>query len=306
MTKIFRYLRGELNGFYLNCFANVLLKAEESITDFIVYFRTVVFKSNEQTLPNESAMVLDTVRNIGIVAGVFAPKVTQESLLSSIRFTDSHKVNGEEYSERGLLSTASSSFKFFRTDNKTYQTDINTLATKELRTSMVEDGASVVGYTVDGIKAIDDSGNFIPEAVQHEPPVDKAYSEFYGEKYLFLADETPVFARVGADALAPTIEAVQWSKYNGQSMISLIRFAEALCKGYLYLLSFDWETYGKYGSCIVHYGIDEAFEAPDKIQNVGLFQTFVRQRYPQMLFEELRIEVQIDEQGNKHIIIGEV
>lgn len=306
MTKIFRYLRGELNGFYLNCFANVLLKAEESITDFLVYFRTMVFKSDEQTLPNESAMLISTVQNIGIVAGVFAPKVTQESLLSSIRFSNSHKVNGEEYSERGLLSTASSSFKFFRTDNKEYKTGINTLATKALRSSMVEDGAKVVGYTVDGIKAIDDFGNFMPEAVQHEPPVDKAYSEFYGEKYLFLADETPIVARVGANALAPAIEAVQWSKYNGQSMLSLIKFAEALCKNYLYLLSFDWETYGRYGSCIVRYGIDQDYEAPDKIQNVGLFQTFVRQRYPQLLFEEHRIEVQIDEQGNKHIIIGEV
>lgn len=195
MSKaFFRFLRGELNGFYIqniNQSANVYTK---DIKKFLSEFKSQQFEYGK--IDDKS------LYGLGTFAGIFLPRLSRAEALSSIRMTESHIENGFECSERGLFDTNLELFQFFhcaddtvaffffiRTNQESYNNDINTQATNLNRTSLVGNSDTVLGYiSSEETDLFDEDGNVKPEKVLSTPPSGVAYSEFYGDEFLMLSE----------------------------------------------------------------------------------------------------------------------
>ena len=295
MSKaIFRFLRGELNGFYLKAIYNTLNEYTKKTRDYLACYRQFQFELNPE-ITNTIFNPLEHIKNIGLVAGVFSPYITQDSNLVSIKFTQSHKVNGIEYSERGLFSSDTGIFNFFHTTEHETE-DINTLANKANRSSMVESGAPILGYIAEGDEILDEECNIDYSKILPEPPEGKAYYPFYGEKYLYLSDSAFVRAKIPSRVYAEMIKIFQWVRYNGTSIATLAHLAEVLCPDYLFIFdSIDWTSL--YGRGIIEYGVDSEYEAEDKLIFVSLFKLTVKTKFPQVILKEVNIKVTRDSTG---------
>lgn len=296
MSKaIFRFLRGELNGYYISNLYMTCNKTADSIKSFMASFSRLVFNIEGKTGEDEVPMTSDQIEGIGVFAGVFSPRVMQDSLLGSIKFTPSHIVNGVEYSERGLFNMAEENFDFIRTDEEIHAGDINTEASAENRTSVVEVGARVLGYIQEGDQLFNEDGTIDYSKILEEPPVNKAYSEWYGKKYLFLAEAVPIVAKSTLEVYYELIKAMQWVRYNGCSITSLCKFVELMCDDYLFITDIEWTS--SYARGIVKYGIDKEFEVEDKLLRTETFKMLINMKFPQYLFEEVEIEVTRNAEG---------
>lgn len=309
--KFFRFVRGELNGYFLTQINNAFLKAFSDKETFLAQFIAMVFKRSDDVSKGEYPIPREMLHGIGTVAGVFPPMVAQDSLIGSIRFTQSHKVNGVEYSERGLLNRDTGTFNFMRTDNKEYTTDINTLANENRLTSFVEHGAKLLGFFPEDAKALTDEGEIDPsqlvhfqgtqeeqyaEAERYFKSVNKAYSPYYGLAYMYFAERSPIIARTTDDVFLELIKAMQWVRYNGVSIESLCRFAQVLCPNYLFIVDISWANGLPYG--VVTYGIDEEWEINDKLMRSEVFKTVFAMKFKQYYLLETSIDVQRDDKGN--------
>lgn len=311
MKAFFRFLRGELNGFYLSRLSSMANKAFGDRADFLNKYARMQWKTEEQCTGNEVPIPHDQMRGICTVAGVFPPYAAQDSLLGSLRFTSSHKVDGVEYSERGLLDTERESFQFVRTDGKEYTTDINTLASDSRRTSVVEPGAQLLGFFREGDPVITTEGKVntsylykfdgTPEeqyakAAEFFAAQGKAYSPYYGSKYLFLAEESPIVAMTGDSVLIEIMKAAQYVRYNGTSLASLSMFARTLCPSFLFILRIEWSKEQPYS--LVYYGIDEEYSYEDKLLRGEVFKLISAWKFKQFVFMESQITVERDKDGN--------
>lgn len=311
MKEFFRFLRGELDGFYLKSLSLALIKAMRDRTAFLSRYSRMQWKTYEQCGPGESPVPSEQLHGICTVAGVFPPYAAQESLLGSLRFTLSHKVDGEEYSDRGLLVKEKESFDFYRTDKKTYTSDINTLASSERCTSLVEPGAALLGFFQEGDKVIREDGTVdtsllfhfngteeeqYAEAERYFKEQKKAYSPYYGSKYLFLAEESPIVARTTDPVLLELLKAEQYVRRNGQSMASLSMFASILCPNFLFIVRVRWQEDKSYA--IVYYGVDDDYIYEDKLLRTDVFKIVSGLKFKQLAFMETQIKVVRDDDGN--------
>lgn len=303
--KIFRFLRGELNGFYIGNIGNLMNVVSNNIHKFIANFAAMPFGLDENLLVSGVFNPFDIVKGIGLTAGIFVPYVSQDSNIASIKFSRSHRTaTGEEISERGLFSRLNEGF--FYQENIPEGTDINTLATSNLRSSMVESGAVPIGYIEEGQSVIDEDGNldrskihlFVdPDNYEAELPTDKAYVLYYGDKYMYLEESTPIIAKIPNTVYVELVKLVQWVRYNGTSVESICKFVNLICPNYLFLFpSFDWSSI--YGRAIIKYGVDENYEVDDKLMYVNIFKLIVSIKFPQLVFEEVAVRVTRDDEGN--------
>lgn len=293
MKAFFRFLRGELNGFYLQKIHEVNNVFSGTIKSFLTNFASMQFKTDDELEEGETAISSDMIKGIGITAGVFPPYVMQESLSSSLRFTGSHKVNGKEYSERGLYNLEGQAFNFYRTDEQQYDTDINTLATSEERSSVVENGRNPIGYFPEGEQIVRDDGSLDYSKLMPSPRPNRADSPFYGNEFLYLSDTYPVLAITDIKVMLYVIEAMQWVRYNGMNVASLAQFAKIVCPNFLFILDIDWSTLYAHG--VVIYGIDEEYEAENKLLKENLFKSLIQKKFSQLTFSQVPISVTRDE-----------
>ena len=276
----------------------------------------MVFKTSAQVSGNEEPITSEALHGLGTFAGVFPPWVSQDSLVGSIRFTQSYKQQQNEMSDRGLFKTDTESFEFIPPNYNTtwFQTQgkgRNEFATNEKRTSLVENGAVLLGFFQEGDKIIKDDGTVdtsllitftgsqgeqYAQAEAYFNRIGKAYSPFYGIKYLYLAEESPVVASTGDDVYLELIKAMQYIRYNGTNIASLCCFAEILCPGYLFVTKIDWNSGMPVG--IVNYGIDKEYETTDKLLRSEIFKMIVSMKFKQYAFNEINIKVVRDDDGN--------
>lgn len=296
--KFFRFLRGELNGYYISNVYMALNRVNDYVEEFVNHFARMTFKPTDLVSGDEFPIMSSVLGDIGAIAGVFKPNVYQDSMVGALRFTQSHKVNGVEYSERGLLNVESAEFNFVRANQAEYDSDINVLATEEDRSSLVEKEAEVLGYIYEGDKVWNTDGT-INYAMIHSTPPDpsenKAYIPFYGERYLFLSEESPIIASTPDYMYYELIKAMQWVRYNGCSIYSLVKFAEVVCPGFLKILSIDWDTL--YAEGIINYGVDYDIEVSDRLLRTNIFKMVIAEKFPQFTFVEKSITVERDEYG---------
>ena len=195
MSKaFFRFLRGELNGFYLRNMHDALNKSTEHMKAFLMDFNNQQFKKG---------MIDDEILfDIGKFAGVFLPKISQAESLTSIKMSDSKEVDGTEYSERGLFDTALELFNYYHLNldseglfyfehtSEDETEDINNLANINKKSSMVGD-EQLIGYvSEDVIDLIKSDGSIDMSKVTKNPPENKAYNRIYGNQFSFLSEGT--------------------------------------------------------------------------------------------------------------------
>lgn len=293
--KFFRFLRGELNGYYLTKLNDTFNKIAEDKREFLAYFKNMQFKTQDEVEGSETPVTSEVLKGISLFTGAIAPYVWQESLVGSVRFTSSKKVGGEEYSERGLYSPTDEAFTFVRTDQQEYDTDINTLANPEARSTVVENGRQPLGYFPEGEDVIKEDGTVDESLLLPAPRAGHADAPYYGNDFLFLAEESPVLAITSNTVLLYLIRAMQWIRYNGMSIASLCKFAEIICPNFLFITNIDWSSNYAYG--VVNYGIDENYEAEDKMMREQLFALLASKKLPQFSFNKVYIEVTRDDSG---------
>lgn len=190
----FRWLRGELNGFYVTNINGALNEGTKDIKDFLSEFKAQQFENGKITYKN--------LYGLGKFAGIFLPRLSRAESLASLRMTESFVVDGFECSERGLFNTGTENFSFFHTkddttvyfafvrvNQDTYNNDINTMATNLERSSLVGNSDMVLGYiSSEETDLFDEIGNVKPEKVLSAPPSGVAYSEYYGDEFLMLSE----------------------------------------------------------------------------------------------------------------------
>lgn len=281
--KVFRHLRGEINGFYLSNLHNSLNELIKEDTDFLRDLKNMVFKNTEDTVNIEYPISEKDLKGIGVIAGGFLPRIGADSFNGSLRFTNSYVVNGTEYSERGLFDTEEESFNFVRTDEQSYATDINTLATNKERSSIAGDNNTVIGYLPSGVDIIKDDGTIDLTKILSEPPEDSPYYEFYGTEFLYLSEGNTVYAQMSRTLYLELIKSLQWIRYNGSSLSSMCKIINILCPEFLKIESIDWSN-GHYG--VVSCSIDEEYVLELKQARVATLLYFMQIKFPQFIFIE--------------------
>lgn len=274
MSKaFFRYLRGELNGFYLQAIHNTINKYTSYIKDFFIAFNNQQFEIGK--------IGSDYLYGLGTFAGIFLPRMSNSESASSLRMTDSQIENGLEISERGLFLTREEQFQFFLDDGQ----DINNLATEKRKSSLVGD-ETVTGYiSSSATDILDDNGNVRPEYVLSNPPEGEAYSEFYENKFLFLSEGAVSYSNLSSSLYIELMKAMQWIRYNGVSIVSLEKIIVIICpKGLIKIERIEVAT--NKVQLNIYYVYDDTVDVNLKAQRVTLLEFVVGQKFPQLKLVE--------------------
>ena len=271
---LFRFLRGELNGYYLNAINNSWNEYTSFIRDFFAE------RSKEQF--NFETLADKDLTGLGKFAGIFLPRITVTESKTSLRMTESHVSNSEEVSESGLYDTEYELFDFTLREE---QGDINDYATPSLRSSMV--GAeSKEGYiSSEEDDVIDGEGNVKPSVIKNTPPSSPtAYGEFYGNQFLFLSEAETTYQEVEKSLYIELFKVMQYIKYNGVSLQSFCKLVSVLAPAGLVKLR-NVQTSAR--RIYVTYTFDENVRVNLKQQRLSLLFYVVKIKFPQVtLIEE--------------------
>ena len=279
---LFRFLRGELNGFYITNIHDAMNHTTQEYKKFFIDFNSIQFEAGK--IDNE------TLYNLGRFAGIFLPRIPQGENISSVRMTESEydQTLNYEFSERGLFKTDDEDFEFVqKVIDDTGLPDINTLATDTKRSSLVGT-ESVEGYvSQDETDVIDDNGDVDPEKVSPTPPQDTGYSDYYGNKFLFLSEGDTKFIPVSYDLFLYLFKAIQYVRYNGGTIVSLAKIVEVLCPQGLVTIS-DITVADSKNRWLVSYATDLTVDIDLKQDRIDMLLYIIRTKFPQVqMVEEL-------------------
>lgn len=275
--EFFRFLRGELNGFYINCINNSVIKLTEENKKWLIKFANQQFEADK--------IDADTLYNLGRFACIQLPRRPMAEAKTSLYMTESNIVNNTEFSERGLYRTEYEDFYFVHTDESITSPDINTLASTTERSSLVGE-EEVTGYiSEDATNVLDDDGNVRPEKVSAEPPAGKAYSDFYGNDFLFLSEGSITYESISFSLYIELFKALQWIRYNGVSLVSLAKIIQILCPEGLVLIT-DISIASNNKLINVSYRYDNSVLITNKEQRLSLLQYIIGLKFKQVKFTE--------------------
>lgn len=264
MKSFFRFLRGELNGFYLQSMQNMMNVIDKNERDVLGRF-------NDQEFTEEGIQE-DTLFGIGEFAGVFLPRIERSEAIAGLVMTSSHLTGGNEYSERGLFSTVRERFSFYHLD-ESYTEDINTESTVTRRSSMAGTNDNVEGYIASSATdVLDDDGLVKEEKVLDTPPESEAYTDFYGNNFLFLSENRITYSDVSGDLYINLVQAMQWIRYNGNTLQSLLKIINSVC-GEQYLLLYGIERESTYYT--IYYLLNNASDIDRPTQRWSILQYII-------------------------------
>lgn len=277
--EFFRWLRGELNGFYITNLNMMMNKYTKDVKSLVTEFNNMQFEKGK--INNES------LYGIGKTAGIFLPRMSRSEAKSAFKMSETCEVDGEEFSERGLFNTDTELFEFFHTTpDGTGLPDINTLATDYLRSSLVGD-EEVLGYiSSEETELLDDDGKVRLEKVLSAPPEGAAYSEFYGNKFLFLSEAETVYTNLEPSLYIELYKAMQWIRYNGTSVSSLCKIIATVCPGGLVTID-RIEVASDKIHFIVYYRYNESVEIDLKQQRLQLLEFILARKFVQIIMFEV-------------------
>lgn len=282
MSKaIFRFLRGELNGYYITRINNVLNVLTQGIRSFFVDFNNMQLEQDRITK--------ETLYNLGKFAGIVLPRIPRAEARSSIRMTESEydEQLHYEFSERGLFNTQDEVFEFEqKVIDDTGLPDINTLATDTKRSSLVGT-ESVEGYIAqDEINVVDDDGNVRPEKIMPSPPENQAYSDFYGNEFLFLSEGETTYIPVSSAVFIELFKAMQYVRYNGSTLQALVRIINTICPNGLVLLD-NIAVADSRTRIIIEYTTDLSVDIDLKQDRINILLYVVKMKFPQVQMSEI-------------------
>ena len=274
--EFFRFLRGELNGFYITQINSALNKFVQDVKEFVLEFNTQQFNST---------MNSTTLFNLGKFAGIFLPRLSSSESRTGFRLSDSNIVDGVEYSERGLFNTDTETFEYKHTNQNPDLPDINTLSTEKLRSSLLGD-ESVKGYiSANETDVLDDSGLVRTEKVLANPPEGEAYNNFYGNNFMFLADVITTYENLSPSLYYDLFVVLQWIRYNGASVESLCTVVKTLCPNGLVLID-RIEVSADETRLIVYYKYNENADVNLKAQRIYLLQYIIDIKFLSVVLTE--------------------
>ena len=268
----FRWLRGELNGFYVTNINGALNESTKDIKDFLSEFKAQQFEKGKISDKN--------LYGLGKFAGIFLPRVSKTESSASFRMTESFVVDGFECSERGLFNPAVENFSFFpETD------DINLLAKPSQRSSMVGD-ETLIGYiSSEETNVLDDNVHVRREKISATPPEGVAYSDYYGDQFMFLSEAEITYENLEPSLYTELFKALQWIRHNGVSIKSLGRIASLICPdGLVKLGRVETASDGKHWN--VYYDYDDTVDVPLKQQRLNLLEFIVNLKFVQVSLVE--------------------
>ena len=270
----FRFLRGELNGYYITNLYNTLNKTTEDIKDFISSFHNTQFSLGE--------MKEEDIYNLGRFAGVALKRTSHEDSSFSVRMSDSNKKNGVEVSEQGLFDTEQERFDF---SFALGEGDINDNATKAKRSSLVGD-EHPVGYIAEGTTDLfNNDGTVNEDKILSAPPTNKAYTDFYGNKYTMFASGFYSYQLLSVELYIQLFKALQVIRYNGVSLETLCKIILIVCgEDLVKITRIDTvdETHNN-----VYYVFDSTIEIDYKQQRLSLLEYIINLKFPQVKFVEV-------------------
>lgn len=278
---LFRFLRGELNGFYITSLYDTLNRVTQDIKDFFCEFEAIQFEQGK--------IDSETLYNLGKFAGISLPRIPQAETRSATRMTESEydEQLDYEFSERGLFKTEQEDFEFVqKVIDDTGLPDINTLATENKRSSLVGD-ESVVGYiSQDEENVVDDNGSVRPDKVLDEPPANLAYSDFYGNKFLFLAEGETVYLPVSYEVFFELFKALQYVRYNGMNISAIVKIVQVVCPDGL--VKIDSVTVSDTNThFVVSYVTDLTVDVDLKQDRINVLLYIMRMKFPQVVMTEI-------------------
>jgi len=281
MSKaFFRFLRGELNGYYLENIQATWNSCASRLRSVLLDFKAQQFEKGK--------ISDETLYNLGKFAGIFLPRIPKSEAISSIRLTESEYDEDlqREFSERGLLKTETETFEFVhKTLDDTGLPDINTLADPDKRSSLVGE-ESVQGYiSSESTDVLDDYGKVRPEKILPTPPADVAYSDFYGNKFLFLSEMEPTYTPLSYGVYFDLFKAMQWIRYNGVSVQSIVEVVNIICPSGL--VTIDSITVSANNDhWIVSYSTDLSIDMELKSDRLAVFLYIMKIKFPQVEMSE--------------------
>lgn len=278
MSKaFFRFLRGELNGFYVTRLNGCLNDFTENVKKVLIAFKKTQF--------DIETMDINTIYNIGTFAGVHLVRLSTGEAFGAMRMTEGYMVDGVERSERGLLARDTEFFEFEHTEQDSYSEDINTLATPDKRSSFIGT-EEVQGYiSSEDTDVIDEDGNVRPSSVLPEPPEGVAYSEFYGNKFMFLSEQTNAVSNINPILFLELYKVMQYIRYNGVNIKSFMQMVSIICPdGYVLIKSIT--KVNDVCAFNVTYQIDLSVDVDFPTHRIGLLEYLTNLKFPQFLLIE--------------------
>ena len=277
MKKPFRFHRGELNGYYIQ---KLLLCHNEAVTDVneeLVYQADFQWKLEGEVGSNEMAIRESDIVGVGKFAGIYRPIQYSENIGNSVRLTESHLVNGQERSERGLFVPEADGFGFVRTEQDDYPTDITVESTPAAKSTLVPHGLTPLGYVPYGVNIFNPDGSIIPGAILSTPPVDGTpYTEYYGDNYLYLEEHfTDAQKIMSLDMFKKYIECLMRIRYNGVSTKEFLYITELLGEGYIHNITIS-QTAHYY---VVNYSTDVFSSIDNKTGRLGTWLAVCAQKF---------------------------
>lgn len=282
MKKLFRFLRGELNGFYIKNISYCLNNVTKDIEALLRYFWLMQFKNPTEVTVNELPISEWDLLGIGRFAGIFMPTVTADSTSGSIRFSNPTIIDGINYSERGLFERFKEDWKYFRTNQNIYTDDISTLATRDMQASFVPEGQPILGYIEEGVNMFDENGYIREDLILPSPPVGKAYSPYYGEKFMHLAEVFAIIQELGYDTYMILFTNMQYIMYNGANIRSFLRITELLVSDYVEDITIEVET----NWYTVEYTLNYDTEVENRVRRLFAWQYIIKQTYKLFVLQE--------------------
>lgn len=273
MSKaLFRFLRGELNGFYIRNLHQSVNEYTKDIKDFLAETKNQQFELDK----------IDTssIYGIGTFAGIFLPRVTKAESSASLRMTDSHIKNEEECSQSGLFETSTETFLF-----PDFTGDINNLATEEQRSSLVGE-ETIIGYISSTEQnVLDENGKVRKEVILAEPPENVAYSEYYGDQFVFLSEAETTYEKLESSLYIELYKAIQWVRYNGASIKSLCKIINIICPdGLVKIEKIEVASDKKHYN--IYYNFDETVDVNYKQQRLNMLEYIVNMKFAQVQLVE--------------------
>jgi hypothetical protein len=127
-------------------------------------------------------------------------------------------------------------------------------------------------------------GSVRPEKVLSSPP-QEAYSEFYGNQFLFLSEGEQTFVDLIPSLYIELFKAMQWVRYNGVSVASLAKIISLICpSGLVKIRSITVNTDGRYLN--VEYVYDDEVPVGLKQQRMSLLEYIMGVKFPQVKLTE--------------------
>lgn len=274
--EFFRFLRGELNGWYLMQINDAVNLTVKEIKRFFTAWHNMQFNAD---------MPEDYVKGLGLFAGVYIPTV-DIGFQFFMFMTESFVADGVQRSERGLFNTNLERFEFVHTEHDDYSDDINTLATSTLKSSLVGD-EEVLGYIAeDAVNVLLPDGTVNPDCILDTPPSGKSYTEYYGNQFLFLEETaSEVNAELEKELYRQLIEAMQFVRYNHDNLVSLCKIIELLCpNGFIKITDIERSSSGCYVT--IKYVKDLNVDIDHKTHRETMFKYVVSEKFPSVFLVE--------------------